>query len=123
MSSHLTNGQRALLLAELQARRRTVKTQYDTLRDGRSRVDHASDVLRQDGDDAPQRAMDREVDFALSDHDLHELAAIDRALARLEAPSYGVCSDCGIDIPFDRLKVEPQAERCVACETKHEKGR
>ena len=32
----------------------------------------------------------------------------------------GVCTDCAEDIPFDRLKVEPWALRCVACEARHE---
>jgi len=39
----------------------------------------------------------------------------------LAADQYGVCADCAADIPFDRLKAEPWALRCVACETQHEK--
>ena len=123
MTTHLTIEQRALLQAELELRRRTVTQQIDTHQEGRSRSEHARDVLAQDYDDAPQRAMDREVDMALSDIDTQELAAIDRALKRVLQDDYGLCSDCGGEIPFDRLKVEPHALRCVACESRFEKAR
>jgi DnaK suppressor protein len=68
--------------------------------------------------------MDREVDLALSDIELAELGAISRALKRLKGGGdYGVCSACGASIPFDRLKVEPQAERCRPCESGREAHR
>jgi DnaK suppressor protein len=76
--------------------------------------------MEQDANDVPQRAMDREVDLALSDFDVQELGAVSRALKRVQDGHFGICTDCGTEIPFDRLKVEPQAERCVACETRHE---
>ena len=118
--THLTTGQRALLRAELEMRRNRLDRQLATHQEGRSRVEHARDVLERDHDDAPQRAMDREVDMALSDLDLQELGAVSRALQRVDDPDYGVCSDCGTEIPFDRLKIEPHALRCVGCETTHE---
>jgi DnaK suppressor protein len=61
--------------------------------------------------------MDREVDLGLSDLDTAELGAVSRALLRFQEGSYGVCTGCGTEIPFDRLKVEPQATRCVTCES------
>ena len=30
--------------------------------------------------------------------------------------SYGVCIDCGTDIPAARLYATPEAERCIACQ-------
>jgi DnaK suppressor protein len=120
MSSHLTTGQRALLRAELELRQRQLDRQLDTHQDGQSRADHAREVLERDYDDAPQRAMDREVDLALSDIDLQTLGAISRALQRLDDDDFGLCGDCGTEIPFDRLKVEPYALRCVRCESRHE---
>jgi DnaK suppressor protein len=41
-------------------------------------------------------------------------------MRRVQAEDFGVCTDCGVDIPFDRLKVEPWATRCVACESAQE---
>lgn len=122
MTSHLTAAQRALLKAELELRQRRLDRQLATHQEGRSRTEHARDVLERDYDDAPQRAMDREVDMALSDIDLRELGEIGRALRQLDGDDYGLCHDCGAEIPFDRLKVEPQALRCVRCEAKREQG-
>lgn len=41
--------------------------------------------------------------------------AIDAALQRLADGEYGRCSGCGEHIPFGRLLVMPESERCVAC--------
>jgi DnaK suppressor protein len=122
-NTHLTSGQRALLQTELELRKRSLGQQLETHQEGRTRVEHARDVLERDYDDAPQRAMDREVDMALSEIDTRELAAINRALKRVHEVDYGLCEDCGAEIPFDRLKVEPHAQRCVSCETAFEQGR
>ena len=120
MSTHLTGGQRALLKAELELRQRQLDRQLDTHQGGQTRADHAREVLERDYDDAPQRAMDREVDMALSDIDLQALGEISRALQRIDDDDFGLCGDCGAEIPFDRLKVEPCALRCVRCESRHE---
>ncbi len=120
MTSPLTTGQRALLKAQMELRLSEINRQIELHQEGRTRVEHARDVLERDYDDAPQRAMDREVDLALSDIDLQELRAIGRALKHLDGPDYGLCVDCSAEIPFDRLRIEPYAERCVACESKHE---
>lgn len=122
MSTRFTAGQHAMLVAALQLRRGQLDRQLAVHQEGHSRVEHAADVAGQDSDDAPKRAMEREVDFALSDLDARELLAVDRALQRLQDGHYGDCVDCGVEIPFDRLRVEPHAERCVRCETLHERG-
>jgi RNA polymerase-binding transcription factor DksA len=44
-----------------------------------------------------------------------ELAAIDRALARLEAGTFGRCVNCRDAIDPRRLEVIPWAETCVGC--------
>jgi DnaK suppressor protein len=40
---------------------------------------------------------------------------IDEALERMDAGKYGVCIDCGTDIPAARLETRPLSVRCVAC--------
>ena len=122
MSQHLTAGQKALLEAELEQRQRQLDRRLSEHTDGLSRAEHAREVLLQDGDDAPQRESDREMDLARTDQETQELGAVSDALRRLRGGDYGVCADCGSDIPFDRLKVEPWALRCVACESRRERG-
>jgi DnaK suppressor protein len=120
MSDHLTPGQRALLEAALVLRQHELDRQLGLRQGGLGRAEHAREVLLQDGDDAPQRDSEREVDQALSDQGLRELGAVSDALRRLHTPAYGQCADCGTSIPFRRLEVEPWALRCVPCESRRE---
>ena len=57
----------------------------------------------------------------LSDAANRDLAEIDEALARWDAGTYGICSDCGRGIPLERLRARPAATRCVACAEKAER--
>ncbi len=120
MTTHLTAGQRALLEAALVQRQHELDRRLAEHHDGLSRVAHAREVLLQDGDDAPQRENARATDLAVTDMETQELGAVSQALKRVHSPDYGVCVDCGEDIPFDRLKVEAWALRCVGCESAHE---
>ena len=120
MTSHLTAGQRALLEAALVQRQHQLDRRLAAHHDGLSRVEHAREVLLQDGDDAPQRENARAADLALTDIDTQELGAVSLALKRVHEPGYGVCIACSEDIPFDRLRIEPWALRCVACESARE---
>lgn len=53
--------------------------------------------------------------------DLAELRALEAARTRLAQGGYGVCADCGADITFARLSVQPAALRCVDCQRRHER--
>ncbi|MDP1532738.1 MAG: TraR/DksA C4-type zinc finger protein [Rubrivivax sp.] len=121
MERHLTPGQHALLEAELTRRQHALDRSLADHQNGLSRAEHAREVLLQDGDDAPQREGGRAIDMARSDLELRELGAVSDALRRLQSDDFGLCADCGADIPFDRLKVEPWALRCVACESERER--
>jgi DnaK suppressor protein len=43
------------------------------------------------------------------------IGEIDAALTRLDAGTYGSCTQCGAAIPEERLELRPFAGRCVAC--------
>ena len=121
--SHLTTGQRVWLESELRVRQQRLDRQLSAHQDGASRVEHAHEVLAGDEDSVARHAMDREVDMALSDLEIAELGAISRALSRLKENRYGCCVDCGAQIAFDRLRAEPQAERCMPCAQRQERPR
>ena len=53
--------------------------------------------------------------------DLQEFRGLETARERLAGGDYGVCTDCGGDIGFERLKATPSATRCIDCQTRHEK--
>jgi DnaK suppressor protein len=80
MSNHLTPGQLALMESALLQRQRELERQISQELGGESRPEHAHDVLLQDGDDAPARDADREIDLARSDHDINELRSVNAAL-------------------------------------------
>jgi RNA polymerase-binding protein DksA len=44
-----------------------------------------------------------------------EIEAIDRALTKIEAGSYGRCERCGKDVTEARLQALPAATTCLAC--------
>lgn len=63
-----------------------------------------------------------DVDNAEVTRDLAELRALEGARARIADGSYGVCADCGADIPVARLRAQLAALRCIACQERQEKG-
>lgn len=121
MSTHLTSGQRAWLQTELQLRQQRLDGLLSCHHEGASRAEHAHALLADDKEVTRHHAMDREVDLGLSDLDTEELGAVSRALVKLREGRYGMCVACGADIPFSRLRVEPQASRCLACESERER--
>ncbi|MFO1351753.1 MAG: TraR/DksA C4-type zinc finger protein [Gammaproteobacteria bacterium] len=63
------------------------------------------------------------VDLNLASIDRHvlELQEIDAALKRMAANEYGLCTDCGQSIAARRLEAYPASQRCISCQTAHEK--
>jgi RNA polymerase-binding protein DksA len=59
-----------------------------------------------------------EMDVALVIRESHELQDIEAALARIGDGSYGICIDCGGEIGRTRLKADPRAKRCQACQSR-----
>lgn len=43
------------------------------------------------------------------------LGQVISALQRMEAGSYGLCTECGSTIRFERLEVFPETPTCTAC--------
>lgn len=50
------------------------------------------------------------------ERDILELLGIEAALNRLHEPDFGLCADCGADIPYARLEARLGATRCDACQ-------
>ena len=67
-----------------------------------------------------QRNEAREANQALTNIDAADLGPIDLPLKALDDGSYGLCDECGCTIPFERLKIEPQTQHCVACKSRWE---
>jgi DnaK suppressor protein len=82
----------------------------------------ASDEGTEDIVDRANNAYSRELMFALSDGERTTLLKIEEALVRIEAGSYGVCTNCGRAIGAGRLQAMPWARYCIDCQELAEKG-
>jgi DnaK suppressor protein len=120
MSNVLDLPRRTALRTALLQKREALLARMAAHQGDATRVQHAQEVLSQANEDGHAADADREVDLALTDHERVELAQVGAALQRLDSDDYGVCIDCGVDIAYERLQVQPQATRCVACEGHHE---
>lgn len=77
---------------------------------------------REPGDSGDVSLADALADMNIlrADRQIHELRDIDAAFARMKAENFGICTDCGDEIPVGRLLVYPTAKRCMACQQRHE---
>jgi RNA polymerase-binding protein DksA len=72
--------------------------------------------------DTATETVDRVIDYTLEEHDERLLAAIDAALERIDAGTYGICTNCGSQIAPERLEAMPWATLCIDCKRKEERG-
>jgi len=103
-------GMRAALLKQIAEQRGGVV----------SRAEVAAEHFGHPEDSGAQLASERELEFAMGEREMAELSAIDAALARLDAGTYGECTDCGVHIAPARLQASPEAPRCIHCQEKAE---
>ena len=69
--------------------------------------------------DNPDKSVDellKHIDARIMGNKSEEIDDIDAALHKLDDGSYGVCEECGEDIPVKRLDAVPSASYCVSCQ-------
>ncbi len=74
-----------------------------------------------DGGDRATLDVAGELDLAEAVRDGDELRDVDAALGRLDAGTFGICTDCGDAIAIARLQAYPTAKRCSPCQQAREK--
>jgi RNA polymerase-binding protein DksA len=72
--------------------------------------------------DTATETYDRELDYSLEENSEHVLTEIDAALKRIDDGTYGQCTNCGTQIPEERLEARPYATLCIECQ-RHREGR
>ena len=65
---------------------------------------------------AASHVFEQQRDLALRDHNKLHLAAVNAALARLDAGTYGRCTSCGNRVAVERLEALPWAALCIDCQ-------
>ena len=118
----LTPQQTQELQATVQQRRAALRTEVNRDLD-KVRSDRLRDLAGASPDpgDESIASLISDLDQADTSRDLSELRSLDAAQSRIEDGSYGSCIECGQDIGFERLRVNPSAERCIVCQTQYEK--
>lgn len=62
-------------------------------------------------------------DDAVINQDLEDVRDIIAARERRSAGTYGICTDCGGPITYERLLAYPTAKRCIHCQRLYEQGK
>jgi phage/conjugal plasmid C-4 type zinc finger TraR family protein len=81
-----------------------------------SELAHLDQHPADEGSDTHDREVDVTTEIFLEEED-RRITEARRALAD---GSYGICRDCGRDIPKERLEAMPEAIRCVDCQRRFE---
>jgi DnaK suppressor protein len=103
---HAPADPRELLLAE---RARVLEEVADNQVEAPGQMTYGSQAA------AATHVFEQQRDLALLDHNRQHLAAIDAALERLDAGTYGACTACGQPIAPDRLEALPWTALCIDC--------
>lgn len=88
---------------------------------------NAKEGFRQMASEAPDPGdssfanLEVDLENAAVTRDIVEVRAIEAARNRMENGTYGDCVVCETEIPYERLEVQPTAERCAPCQEMHEK--
>ena len=109
---------RAQLAAEAAALREDIGRAETDIAD---RLGDAVGDAGEDQADVGAMAYEREHDLALTHTARELLAQTERALATIEAGTYGTCESCGQPIGKARLQAFPRAVLCVACKQREER--
>jgi DnaK suppressor protein len=99
----------------------------------RERIEQAIDELEEDGpqelaeqyepgDADSENLYEQELEAGLAEDLAEQLAALERAEARLARGTYGLSVDSGEPIPDERLQALPTAERTVEEQERHGRG-
>jgi DnaK suppressor protein len=120
MDSQLAASFEAALLLQ----RATLVAQIADLRGGHvGRAAASAEHFGPSEDTRAQANSARDLELALDARETAELAAVNAALQRINMGVYGQCVECGVEIAIARLKVAPEAQRCIGCQEKSESDR
>jgi DnaK suppressor protein len=115
--SPFTAKELKVLKGQLQAHREDIRVQYEEISEGAFAGDQ-SDMTGEAGfdeeyADAGSATFEREKDLSLVNNLRDLLDKIDKATAKIDEGTYGLCDRCGKPIEKARLKALPYANLCL----------
>jgi RNA polymerase-binding protein DksA len=106
-----------------QIRDQLIAKQTELVRRLQSIKDNLTGGRSADSQEQAQELENAEVVDALGNEVRIEITKIARALEQIKNNTYGICMDCGENIPMARLRAYPFADRCIRCATAAEAPR
>ena len=73
-----------------------------------------------DVSDQASAEEDQRFSMRIMEREQNLLKKVNEALARMRKQTYGICEQCGEDIPYKRLKARPVTTFCIECKTLQE---
>jgi len=115
--------------AELKAIRAEIATDLERLRTELANVEaEMNELIAESGEgagddqaDSGTKTFEREHEMSLVINARDMVLQTERALARIDAKTYGLCEECGSPIGKARLQVFPRATLCMICKQKEER--
>lgn len=86
-------------------------------------ADEMTDTVSQHPADAGTELFEREKNMTLQRNLQASLQEVNEALHKFDAGTYGICEECGKEIPEKRLVALPEATHCIECQSKLEQRR
>lgn len=115
----MTQDRFEALRTRLQEQRQEIVNMYN--QDVRAGQESADDPT-EDIVDRANNSYNRELMFSISDSERLLLLQIEAALERMDAGTYGRCTNCGNNIHPLRLEAVSWARFCIDCQELAEKG-
>ncbi len=108
---HLTEEQ----IKEIKRMLMTMKEKL--LRSAEEQIKDPSNVTFEGGDEIDRADIesDRFITFRIKGREVKLIHKIDYALMKIEMGTYGICENCGAEIPYERLKARPVTTMCIKC--------
>ncbi|MEO8630857.1 MAG: TraR/DksA C4-type zinc finger protein [Betaproteobacteria bacterium] len=119
----LTMDQREELETALASRHHSLvdEVRAEIERSGNSTYEDMAGQVGDTGDDSVADLLS-DLGATLTERTLQQIREVDAARRRLRDGSYGICIDCGLEIPYERLRAYPTALRDIPCQTRFEKS-
>lgn len=108
----LQTDQLSLLRAKLEEALQDAQREMETLRE---EIETEADYGLGEGDPT---IVEREMAMAMIEEVEGRIKTIEAALQRMEEGTYGICVECGAEIPYERLEIIPETPYCVQCAAK-----
>jgi DnaK suppressor protein len=119
---HLSQEQQSRLRNQLQETRERLRDEIreELVRADSERFADLAGQVRDPGDESVADLLS-DINTTVVSKYIGQLRAVEVALERFNDRSYGICDECGTEIPYERLNVYPTAIRCIEDQERHER--